>query len=283
VGIVNAEDPSAKLFASDITNPILYGQKSGELRAIKVHLTPAGSRYVATIEGEEYRINCHLPGSFNVYNSLAAVGVGHTLGMTKKQIESGIDSLKAVEGRMTRVDEGQDFEVIVDYAHTPDSFRKIFEEIKPVTKGKLIVVFGSAGRRDEAKRARQGAVAAEYCDIVIVTEEDDRDCDGNEILEQIASGAEQQGKVKGKGLFVIHEREVAVTKAIEMAQANDVVLLLGKGHEESILTNGPKAAELRHLPQSDDDLQRVTKRPYNEIAVAKESLRNIIDDNTSKV
>src|SRR2546421_30620 len=153
---------------------------------------------------------------------------------------------------MTHVDEGQDFTVIVDYAHTPESFEKVFKEVRPLAKGRLIAVFGSAGRRDEAKRAMQGRVAGRDTDVVIATEEDDRDVDGQEILEQIASGAEQSGKRRGRDLFLVHNREQAVHTAIDIAQKGDIVLLLGKGHEKSILGNGPKTAELRHLQQDDN-------------------------------
>jgi UDP-N-acetylmuramoyl-L-alanyl-D-glutamate--2,6-diaminopimelate ligase len=273
VGVANADDPSGALFAAAVKNPILYGVKKGALRASDIKLTPAGSTYRANIGGDEYRIECHLPGSFNVYNSLAAIGVGRALGLTPAQIEKGIASLESVEGRMTHIDEGQDFTVIVDYAHTPESFEKVFKEIRPITKGRVIAVFGSAGRRDEAKRAMQGAVAGRDCDIVVVTEEDDRDIDGNEILNQIAEGAERSGKTRGKDLFLVHDREDAVQKAIDIAKAGDTVVLLGKGHEKSILGNGPKAAELRHIQQDDDDPQRVIKRPYDEIKQAHTALK----------
>ena len=225
-------------------------------------------------DDDELDITCNLPGSFNVYNSLAAVGAGLALGLSPRQIEEGIASLHAVEGRMTKVDEGQDFSVIVDYAHTPESFEKIFAEVKPLTKKRLICVFGSAGRRDEAKRAKQGEIAGKWCDLVIVTEEDDRDIDGEEIMQQIASGAEKSGKVLGKDVLTIHAREEAVQKAIDSATAGDLVVLLGKGHEKSILYNGPQAAELRNLPQDDSDKRRVLKRPYDEVKVAQAAIKN---------
>ena len=275
VGVANADDPSGKLFAAEVANPITYGIKNGSLRAHNVDLSPTGSHYTAKIEDDEYQIECHLPGSFNVYNTLAAVGVGRAIGLTKKQIEQGIASLKAVEGRMTRVDEGQDFTVIVDYAHTPESFEKIFQEVKPLVDRKLWAVFGSAGRRDEAKRKAQGEIAGQYCDNVVVTEEDDRDMDGEAILEQIAAGAQASGKIKDQDLFLIHNRERAVEFAITEAQPGDVVLLLGKGHEKSILTNGPDAAKYRHMQQSDDDPRRVVKRPYDEVSVARATLKNL--------
>lgn len=274
IGIANADDPSGKLFASDIVHPILYGVEKGDLKATNIVSTPSGNTYETTYDGVNYKITCHLPGSFNIYNSLAVVGVGHAIGLTKDEIEQGIASLQSVEGRMTRVDEGQDFEVIVDYAHTPESFEKLFKEIKPITKGKLIAVFGSAGRRDEAKRAEQGRIAGKYCDIVIATEEDDRDIDGMEILQQIASGAEKSGKKKDTDLFLVQKREDAVEKAVKMAKKGDVILLLGKGHEKSILTNGPKSAELRHELQDDDDPRRVVKREYDEVKVVRKALKN---------
>jgi UDP-N-acetylmuramoyl-L-alanyl-D-glutamate--2,6-diaminopimelate ligase len=182
--------------------------------------------------------------------------------------------LTSVEGRMTRVDEGQDFDVIVDYAHTPESFEKVFKEVRPLVKGKMIVVFGSAGRRDEEKRAAQGEMAGKYCDIVIPTEEDDRDIDGQEILEQIASGAIKAGKILDKDLFLVHDREKAIEYAIELAQKGDMILLLGKGHEKSIIGNGPQAAELRHLQQDDTDPRRVTKRDFDEVTAARAALLN---------
>jgi UDP-N-acetylmuramoyl-L-alanyl-D-glutamate--2,6-diaminopimelate ligase len=234
VGVVNAEDPAAESFTAAVANPISYGVGQGNLRATDIKLTPAGSQYLAKIEGDEYRISCKLPGSFNVSNSLAAVAVGRALGLTKDQVEQGIAALEGVEGRMTRIDEGQAFDVIVDFAHTPDSFEKLFKDLKPVVNGKLICLFGSAGRRDEAKRAVQGRLAGEYCDEVIVTEEDDRDIDGMEILNQIASGAEEAGKKRDQNLFLVHDRTEAIKFTLERAQDGDTVLLLGKGHEKTI-------------------------------------------------
>ncbi len=274
VGVANADDPSGALFAAAVEHPVLYGTKGkGDLQAKDIKLTPQGSTYTAAIGNDTYHITCHLPGSFNVYNSLAAIGVGRAIGLTPRQIEQGIASLHSVEGRMTHVDEGQNFTVIVDYAHTPESFEKLFKEVRPLTKKRLIAVFGSAGRRDEEKRGQQGAIAGRDCDVVIATEEDDRDIDGQEILEQIAAGAKGAGKVRDKNLFLIHDREAAVQAAVDMAQKGDVILLLGKGHEKSILTNGPRAAELRHIQQDDTDPQRVVKRDYDEVTVTRAALR----------
>ena len=160
--------------------------------------------------------------------------VGRAIGLSKTQIEQGIAALEGVEGRMTRIDEGQDFDVIVDYAHTPDSFEKLFKDLKPVVKGKLIVMFGSAGRRDEAKRAVQGELAGSYCDEVVITEEDDRDIDGAMIMDQIAAGAQKAGKTLDTDLFLVHDRTAAIAYTISRAKRGDTVLLLGKGHEKTI-------------------------------------------------
>ena len=273
IGIVNADDPVGSYFAGDIKNPVTYGIKNGDLKAINIKMTPAGSNYDIKTTDSSYHIECHIPGSFNVYNSLAAVGVGRALGLTPAQIEQGIASLNAVEGRMTKVDEGQDFDVIVDYAHTSESFDKIFAEVRPLVKGRMMAVFGSAGRRDEQKRALQGASAGKWCDIVIVTEEDDRDIDGEMILQQIAGGAELEGKTPDKDLFLVHDREAAVAKAVGMACKGDMILLLGKGHEKSIFYNGPRAVELRKLPQNDNDPERVLKRFYDEVSVVKAAIK----------
>jgi UDP-N-acetylmuramoyl-L-alanyl-D-glutamate--2,6-diaminopimelate ligase len=251
----------------------MYGLKQGDLVATKVHLTPAGSRYVARMDGEQYHIECHLPGSFNVSNSLAAVAVGRAVGLSKDQIQKGIAALRAVEGRMERVDEGQDFDVIVDYAHTPDSFEKLFKDLKPMVKGKLIALFGSAGRRDEAKRAEQGRIAGKYADEVVVTEEDDRDMDGQAIMEEIATGAEKAGKKRGQNLFLVHDRTEAINFAIKRAKKGDTVILLGKGHEKDILRNGPKAAKLRHLQQDDRNPDRVVEFKWDEVATARKAIK----------
>lgn len=234
LGIINADDENAKYFAKPIKNTITYGINSGDLKAKDINLSPAGVSYSVSIKNDKYNIKCHIPGSFNVYNSLAVVAVGRELGLTVHQIEQGIASLTGVEGRMTKIDIGQNFDVIIDFAHTPDSFEKLFKDLKPVIKGKLIVLFGSAGRRDEAKRAIQGRLAGKYADILVLTEEDDRDIDGNLILEQIASGAQQVGKVKNESLFLILDRASAIEFALKQAKSNDTVLLLGKGHEKTI-------------------------------------------------
>ena len=258
VGIVNAEDANWELFAGAVENPLTYGVDGADLCATNVQLSSDGVQYDVKVGGDTLHIKCSLPGSFNVYNSLAAVGVGKVLGLSSGQIEQGIAALEGVEGRMTRIDEGQDFSVIVDFAHTPDSFEKLFKDLRPVVKGKLIVMFGSAGRRDEAKRAIQGRLAGQYADEVVITEEDDRDVDGEEIMNQIADGARKAGKVRNTDLFLVHDRTEAINFAIKRAKSkNDTVLLLGKGHEKTIeRANG--------------------ENPWDEIATTRQALKSVV-------
>lgn len=253
-GIINAEDPSAALFATDIKNHIYYGQKDADLTAKHVKLTASGSRFAAVIDGDEYWISCHLPGTFNVYNSLAATAVGRVIGLSKEQIQDGIASLKHVEGRMTHIDEGQNFDVIVDYAHTPDSFEKLFKDLSSVVKGRTIVMFGSLGGGDKGKRPLQGELAGKYADVVVITEEDDRQEDPDQIMNDIAVGAEKAGKVRDKDLFMVHNRSEAIAFAFSKAKKGDTVLLLGKGHEKTI--------------ESKD-----SERPWNEVNEAKKALK----------
>ena len=256
-GVVNADDPNAKKFVDSIPRSITYGVKSGELRASNIKLSADYSTFQANVGTDQYDIRVNIPGDFNVSNCLAAIAVGRELGLTKVQIEQGIAALTGVEGRMTVVDEGQKFKVIVDFASTPDAFKMSLGNLRPVTKGKLISVFGSAGRRDEAKRSIQGEIAGRFSDEVILTEEDDRDIDGNQILAQIAGGAVSAGKVKDKDMFLILDRESAIKFALQRAKtADDTVVLLGKGHEKTI-----ERADGEH--------------PWNEIEITKKLLKSL--------
>lgn len=260
LGIVNADDDSAALFAGSIKNSVSYGIKQGDLRAASIAMDGSGSSYTATIGDDSYSVRANIPGEFNISNSLAAIAVGRELGLTKEQIETGIASLQSVEGRMNTIDEGQAFKVIVDFASTPDGFEKFFASVRPLVKGKLVAVFGSAGRRDENKRAVQGEIAAKYADELILTEEDDRDVDGLEILKQIASGAEKAGKKIDETIHLIPSREEAIGYAFtRVANADDMVVLLGKGHEKTI--------------------ERVDgEYPWDESAVARQALRALAEE-----
>lgn len=255
-GVINEDDKSWAYFAKDVKEYITYGINSGILRAKDVRLGAQGVDYSVDdkaseekkhavddkhtrggkhASGDMLRIKTKIPGEFTVYNSLAAVAVGLKLGLSKEQISQGILALDSVEGRMNRVDLGQNFEVIVDYAHTPDAFLKVYESVVPGKKGRIISLFGGAGRRDESTRGERGEIAAKYSDIVIITEDDSRDENPAEIAEEFVKGAEQAGFLRGKNLLVELNREKAIQMAVDLAKKDDIVLILGKGHEKTIL------------------------------------------------
>ncbi len=229
-GVVNADDKSAGEFMRSSKNYITYGIKNGKLRAKNMKLGVDGVEYSCG----DINIKTRIPGEFNVYNSLAAVAVGQKLGLSDEEIENGIGALESVEGRMTRVEGGQDFTVIVDYAHTPDALEKVFKAI-PEVDGRIISVHGGAGRRDETTRAERGEILGKNSDIVIITEDDSRDEDPEKIAKQFIEGAKKAGKIENKDLIVELDREEAIKKAISLAKEGDLVLLLGKGHEKTIL------------------------------------------------
>jgi UDP-N-acetylmuramoyl-L-alanyl-D-glutamate--2,6-diaminopimelate ligase len=234
-GVINFDDHNAIKFVESVPRPITYGIKGGDLKATNIKMAADHSTYKVEFGDDEYNIRINIPGEFNISNSLAAVAVGREIGLTPRQIEQGIAALEGVEGRMMAMNEGQKFKVIIDFASTPDAFERLFDSVRPATKGRLVAVFGSAGRRDEAKRAIQGEIAGQYADEVILTEEDDRDIDGDEILQQIAEGSARAGKVVDKDMFLVHDRTEAIKFAMTRVKSpNDTVILLGKGHEKTI-------------------------------------------------
>ena len=253
-GIVNADDPSCEYFESDVDEYTTYGVNYGDLKADKVKLESDGVEYVIPAENN-LKIRTKIAGEFNVYNSLAAVAVGKRLGLTDKEIQDGIFALDSVEGRMVPVNEGQDFSIIMDYAHTPDAFEKLLPDMKKATKGRLIVMFGSAGgRRDPSKRKPMGEIAGKYADIIVLTEEDDRDTPGMEILEQIAEGARESGKKDGESLRFELNRPKAIQLACRLAKKGDTVLFLGKGNEKTI-----ERADGAHAYYELDEIKKAVK------------------------
>lgn len=185
----------------------------------------------------EGKLRLRLAGRFNVHNALAAAGVGEALELAPEAIRAGLESVAGVPGRMERIEMGQPFGVMVDYAHTPDSLQKVLDIVAPVAAargGGLIAVFGSAGERDVIKRPVMGRIAGERCRLVVVTDEDPRLEDRDAINRAIAEGAREAGRVEGRDLLVIADRQEAVNAALERAKPGDVVVLAGKGHEASI-------------------------------------------------
>ncbi len=268
-GIVNLEDPAATYFASCTKKKVIgftsegkAGKQSGENEneAAPLPLIPddmpylaarniASARFGLTFSihrfedrpslGNENRVihvKAPLPGAFNAYNIMAALLAVHgTTGKSLEELAPLVEKLVPVKGRMTVIDRKQPFEVIVDYAHTPSSFETIFPPVRRRCTGKMICVFGSGGERDIKKRPLQGEVASRFCDIVILTDEDPRQENSLEILEMIAEGARKVGKKDGENLIFEPDRPKAIRRAFSLAQKDDIVLLLGKSHENSII------------------------------------------------
>ena len=261
-GVVNLEDPSAKYFI-DSTKKQVYGfttqGKAGKAATNKEVDLPEipeninyfeGLNICAEKEGISFDVNIHenaeqnktlqltanLPGAFNAYNIMASIiAVSKLTNLSYQEVASKVKDVAPIKGRMTVIEQNQPFEVIIDYAHTPSSFETIFPPIRKRCKGKMIALFGSGGERDLTKRPLQGKIAASYCDTVILTDEDPRGEDSVELLKMIAVGSQEQGKKLDEDLFIIPDRKKAIRYAFSIAKKDDIILLLGKSHENSII------------------------------------------------
>jgi UDP-N-acetylmuramoyl-L-alanyl-D-glutamate--2,6-diaminopimelate ligase len=248
-GIVNADDPSAGAFIGVAQEAgarvITYGTDPGaDIRATRVEEDQRRLRIAYEAPSGSATVHLRLAGRFNVHNALAVVALGEAAGLDPAAVREGLASLAVVPGRMERVDAGQPFGVIVDFAHSPASLQTVLDLLAPLAAsggGGVIAVFGSAGERDTAKRPQMGRIAGERARIVVVTDEDPRGEPREAILDEIARGAEATGKRRGHDLLVIADRRDAIEAAIERARPGDIVLLAGKGHEQSILgPDGPR-------------------------------------------
>lgn len=261
-GVVNLEDPSAKYFI-DSTKKQVYGfttqgkaGKAATNKEVDLPEIPENTNYFeglnicAEKEGISFDVNIHedteqnktlqltanLPGAFNAYNIMASIiAVSKLTNLSYQEVASKVKDVAPIKGRMTVIEQNQPFEVIIDYAHTPSSFETIFPPIRKRCKGKMIALFGSGGERDLTKRPLQGKIAASYCDTVILTDEDPRGEDSVELLKMIAVGSQEQGKKLDEDLFIIPDRKKAIRYAFSIAKKDDIILLLGKSHENSII------------------------------------------------
>lgn len=236
--VVNLDDPHADMFIARAPGPVItyaINEPRALVRASAIEATPAGLTFRVEAPDETATARLRLAGSFNVANALAALSVGLSQGVPLAVGVEALGRFRGVRGRMEPVDCGQPFTVIVDYAHTPEAFAKVMEIVRPLTQGQLIAVFGSAGERDRQKRPQQGEIAGRCCDLVILTDEDPRLEDRYAILDEIAVGVERAGKREGSGYLKIADRAEAIAAAVARARRGDIVLLLGKGHEGSIL------------------------------------------------
>ncbi|HLJ34098.1 MAG TPA: UDP-N-acetylmuramoyl-L-alanyl-D-glutamate--2,6-diaminopimelate ligase [Ktedonobacteraceae bacterium] len=240
--ILNRDDSSYDILKPYCKVPILdYGlDERAAVRAVDVQLSANNTRFRAILPDSELMIETQLVGQFNISNSLAAIATAYSLGVVPSDIAQGLANVTGVTGRMERIDEGQSFTVIVDYAHTPDSLEKVLAILRPLTPGKLMVVFGSAGERDRQKRPIMGRIAAQMADFFVITDEDPREENREAILRAIAQGAEATGKRQGIDFLCIADRTEAIATAFAYAKVGDTVLLAGKGHEQSIIIGTEK-------------------------------------------
>lgn len=270
-GVINLEDPSAEYFVKSTKYPVygfttrgaagrgqgflnsnppripyLLADKIAGSKGISFELEGSGKLIgtvgvgsIGTVGVGSGTIAVESPvsGAFNVYNITAALlTVSQITQLPIQEVAGKTQFLEPITGRMTPICQGQPFEVIVDYAHTPSSFETIFPPLKKRVTGRLIALFGSGGERDIKKRPEQGKIAAHWCDMVFLADEDPRGEDPQTLLEMIAQGARTEGKVSEEtGLYLIPNRQEAIRKAFSLAREGDIVLLLGKAHENSII------------------------------------------------
>ena len=220
-----------------------------EARIDHVKLYRKGSEARVVIDHQtKLELATALPGKFNVYNMTAAAATAYILGIKRSDIVEGVANLEGVPGRFERVVEGKDYDVIVDYAHTPDALEKLLESVKTTTKNRVILVFGACGDRDKTKRPIMGEIAAHLADRIILTDEESYSEDPEQIRRMVYEGIEQ-GSGTGKTTEIADRRD-AIKKALDIATKGDTILITGMGHEQFRIVNGEK------LPWNDGDVVR---------------------------
>jgi UDP-N-acetylmuramoyl-L-alanyl-D-glutamate--2,6-diaminopimelate ligase len=243
VAILNRDDPAMPWFEAAARGAgaatLSYGMgPAADIRATAVEEDAHRLRVRYASPSGEGTLELRLAGRFNVHNALAVVALGEALGLDPAAVRRGLEGVTGIPGRMERIEAGQPFGVIVDYAHSPASLAGVLDLLAPVAaarSGGLIAVFGSAGERDTAKRAAMGRIAGERCRLVVATDEDPRGEDRQAIVEEIVRGAEAVGRRRDVDVLAIVDRRAAIETAFERARPGDVVLLAGKGHERTIL------------------------------------------------
>ena len=222
--IINIDDEYGKRYL-EYTNGISYGISQGDIQVEIKQITREGQEVTIKIFEKEYKINLRLLGRYNLSNLLGAIGAVKTLGLSDEEIISKIPLIHGAPGRFEPVKIDRDFTVIVDYAHTGDALENILKSINEFKANRVITVFGCGGDRDKTKRPIMGGIAEKYSDIVIVTSDNPRTEDPEEIIKDIVVGLTKENHI-----IEIH-REKAIEKAISLAEKNDIILIAGKGHE----------------------------------------------------
>ncbi len=229
---------------------ITYGQNAdAEAKIDKIKLYRKGTEVNMVVDHQtKLELATSLPGEYNAYNLAAAVSAAYLLNVGIKDIVEGVANLEGIPGRFDRIDEGQPFDVIVDYAHTPDGYDKLLDTAKKITKNRVILVFGSCGDRDKAKRPIMGQIAAKKADRIFLTDEESYNEDPQQIRDQVFEGIEQAGGAAKT--TEIADRKEAIKKALSVATKGDTVLITGMGHEMFRIVNG------KQVPWSDAQVVR---------------------------
>lgn len=245
--ILNSDDKYYNFFNQYIADKkMTYGLKGATVYAANVEKKPEGSHFVLHVPNNAVPIELKLPGEFNVYNALAAASVAISLQVPMDVVKDGLESVDSVAGRFEHVDCGQNYSVIVDYAHVPESLESLFELYKRLTTGRLFVVFGATGGgRDQSKRPVMGKIAQDHADYIILTDDDPYEEDEWQIIEQVAEGISRK---EGDNFWKIPDRREAIRLALTQAKEGDTVIVAGKGCEEIMIVRGKK------VPWSDKEV-----------------------------
>jgi len=253
--VVNVDDPYGARLAAELREAgeparlVTVGIDSADadLRATGIQSSFAGSTFTVG----DLELRSPLPGRFNVMNVLGAVAAVSALGVDDATIVAALPGAGRVPGRFEPVDEGQEFAVLVDYAHTPDSLENVLTAARPLAEGRLLCVFGCGGDRDRGKRPRMGEISARLADHTIVTSDNPRSEDPEAIVEEILIGIDD----RGTDVEAIVDRHAAIEAAIALAGPGDVVVIAGKGHEQG------------------QEFEHGRKLPFDDVGVAREALR----------
>jgi len=247
LAVINRDDVKSFEFLNDFirVKKLNYGlHEKADVRAIDIEYSPSGIRFTARSKDFSLPVTSTLVGAFNISNCLAALTAAvYGLKIKPEIAAQGIASLMGIPGRMERIDMGQNFTAIVDFAHTPNALKVSLEAAREMLehrgkgeegRARVIAVFGSAGLRDKAKRRMMAEVSAELADITVLTAEDPRTESLDEILEQMAEGARSRGAREGESFWRVPDRGEAIRFALRLARPGDIVLSCGKGHEQSM-------------------------------------------------
>ncbi len=230
--VINADDSSASYFMRQTTVQwVTYGiSEPAEVTATDLVVRNEGVSFSLHSPWGDEHFSLKLTGKFSVYNALAAITVGLLEGVSLQNIKQVLEGIVGIPGRFERIDLGQDFAVIVDYAHTPDGLENVLQAAKGFAEGKIITVFGCGGERDRTKRPMMGRIAGQYSDYCILTSDNPRGEDPWKIIEEVKVGL-QEKKAFGSGYSVQVDRREAIELGIELARPGDIVIIAGKGHE----------------------------------------------------